>query len=101
MIDVRVHQPLYARVQLRQVGCAAGPHRVNARRGRQARAGVQQTLEEQRANLPDGGSAPASISAGGMVSGAIAGSPPLGVDPAAAADFSAIDEEEEAPATRW
>jgi sporulation protein YlmC with PRC-barrel domain len=63
---------------------------------------LPQTLEEQRANLPDGGAAPASMSMGGMVTGAVAGSPPLGAMPAAATDYSALDEEEEvSTAARW
>jgi len=60
---------------------------------------LPRTLEEQRANLPDGGAAPASEHAGSMMAGAIAGSPPLGVRPADLSEFSELDELEEPLAT--
>lgn len=55
---------------------------------------LPETLAEQRANLPDGGAAPASMSSGSMVTGAVAGSPPLGPEPEDALPFDSAEEEE-------
>jgi sporulation protein YlmC with PRC-barrel domain len=65
---------------------------------------LPETLQEQRANLPDSGAPPASMADGSMVnsamvSGAIAGSPPFAPS-LAAHDVTADEEEDLLPSAR-
>lgn len=55
---------------------------------------LPETLAEQRANLPDGGAAPSSMADGGMLAGAVTGSPPVGAIPEETVGFLETEDEE-------